>query len=821
MIRRNVQQMQRWFIDKDPLFEHCIVPSRRLHSSLLLTSIPEHRRDEAREACHEAGVEIRTALGSQPVKLICSSMGCFNGQVLFARIRTEPREILQAIHDILARSFMRHNFPVLDETAKAWLDEGAEPRDFQAHASFLKVSKAMAHAEDRSQFKNLRVTADDLEVWRDVFFGSQLCYEFELLDMLGMTRDGYYPRLQLERFHDLPANANIDHAAHSQRTSGPLRTAILRVASGDVGAGLELSMCSGGYYIESIADWPGQPSLKESDTIVAIDGTLLLDFEDEMALEKCFQTHFFDGATIVVGGWSEIERYNTDLVRQAALGLLKQCPHVPDVSAEVFETSSVDTYSRVLQPGLRYHLRSIADDFVLEVDPLSQPGGDPWAKAADEGWSYPAYTGWGTNFKTTHASKVQSHPCIPKAGKAKSLRFIPRAVASIGNEKRVQHDEFCERTRVHKDLQGQIAVARSQFDLLHFAHANRYYLSMANRAFIFDRLLALGTWLQDDLRAGDELRGLLQDLLEDLSAAEEAGSKPSASLLAKLVYALGRLGIKDPDIFRTIRVLVRRVGLWTFEDGEVAMLLEGLSRAKLSDEIIFQEAARYILARLPSISHNHLTTMLTAFACSNISTDHLFFAVGDEIMRDKAKSYSLASLAELADAFARVKARHALLVEHIPEVFYSGAHAEGCLYDRRRCSAETLVHLLSAYVDAEKHDLGPEGFRDAIAEALCARESELTARLARLVLQAVARAHWPRTDILELVSHVAKKDPKPWELEAMETCFESLRVLPPSDFPLRGAVTQGHEMANVADRRVEFSHGLELDMVKRLDASEL
>ena len=49
MIRRNVQQMQQWFIEKNPLFEHCIVPVKRLHSSLLLTAIPPERRGEAQE----------------------------------------------------------------------------------------------------------------------------------------------------------------------------------------------------------------------------------------------------------------------------------------------------------------------------------------------------------------------------------------------------------------------------------------------------------------------------------------------------------------------------------------------------------------------------------------------------------------------------------------------------------------------------------------------------------------------------------------------------------------------------------------------------
>ena len=56
MIRRNVQQMQQWFIAKNPLFEQCLVPVRRLHSSLLLTSIPNDRRGEAQEASKETAL---------------------------------------------------------------------------------------------------------------------------------------------------------------------------------------------------------------------------------------------------------------------------------------------------------------------------------------------------------------------------------------------------------------------------------------------------------------------------------------------------------------------------------------------------------------------------------------------------------------------------------------------------------------------------------------------------------------------------------------------------------------------------------------------
>ena len=78
-------------------------------------------------------------LGDQPVKIIASGISCFNGQILFTRLRTEPHDMLQAIHDALATSFMRNGFPVLDESAKSWLAEDEAPHDFKAHASFIKA----------------------------------------------------------------------------------------------------------------------------------------------------------------------------------------------------------------------------------------------------------------------------------------------------------------------------------------------------------------------------------------------------------------------------------------------------------------------------------------------------------------------------------------------------------------------------------------------------------------------------------------------------------------------------------------------------------
>eukprot|EP00435_Cladocopium_sp_Y103_P059465 s1341_g21.t1 len=338
VIRRNVQQMQQWFIAKNPLFEQCLVPVRRLHSSLLLTAIPPERRGEAQEACHEAGEEIRDFLGDQPVKIIASGISCFNGQILFTRLRTEPHDMLQAIHDALSSSFMRHGFPVLDESAKSWLEEGEEPHDFKAHASFIKVSKALAHAKsdsDKRKFRSLRLASDDLDAWRD--------------DMIGSSRDGYYPCLQLEHFHDrtiMVAEPNLDVSL----AAGPVRTAKLRA----------------GYLVEELEDWPGQPDIRAGDVIEQLIGL------SEAKMEEEFGKHFENGALTIVGPMELLQKMPLEHVRRATNRLLR--PWKDGDRTSVGSVGSILVTSPAGIPrGKRHRFRVTADEY--QPDPLNQPGG--------------------------------------------------------------------------------------------------------------------------------------------------------------------------------------------------------------------------------------------------------------------------------------------------------------------------------------------------------------------------------------------------------------------------------------------------------------
>eukprot|EP00439_Symbiodinium_sp_Y106_P063351 s2963_g9.t2 len=103
-IQRCVEQLQQWFVAQDKLFERCLVPIRRLHTALLLTSFEEPRVSEARQVCAEAARSIREFLGGEAVQLKAEGIGSFGGRVVFARVRTEPPELLQEMRHLLCRS---------------------------------------------------------------------------------------------------------------------------------------------------------------------------------------------------------------------------------------------------------------------------------------------------------------------------------------------------------------------------------------------------------------------------------------------------------------------------------------------------------------------------------------------------------------------------------------------------------------------------------------------------------------------------------------------------------------------------------------------
>eukprot|EP00435_Cladocopium_sp_Y103_P063980 s1255_g25.t1 len=228
-IQRCVEQLQQWFVAQNKLFERCLVPIKRIHTALLLTSFEDSRVNEARQAYAEAARSIREFLGGEAIRLKVEGVGCFGGRVVFARVRTEPPEVLEAMHQLLSRrsvnrfsklwhclsrlsemtcltackrTFMRHGFPCLDDTGQAWLKPGEEPRQFRGHSSFLKVTKAMANSrteEERNSYRALHVSDEDLAPFRSTCLGSQLCADFELLSMLGCAHDGYYPRIRVEQ----------------------------------------------------------------------------------------------------------------------------------------------------------------------------------------------------------------------------------------------------------------------------------------------------------------------------------------------------------------------------------------------------------------------------------------------------------------------------------------------------------------------------------------------------------------------------------------------------------------------------------------------
>jgi len=80
-------------------------------------------------------------------------------------------------------------------------------------------------------------------------------------------------------------------------------------------AGLELSACQEGYYVEEIAPFPGQPDLEVGDVIVCIGGSVLHDMDPE-DVEQRFGDAYCDGAVFVAGPLLKLEDVPSQAVQR-------------------------------------------------------------------------------------------------------------------------------------------------------------------------------------------------------------------------------------------------------------------------------------------------------------------------------------------------------------------------------------------------------------------------------------------------------------------------------------------------------------------------
>jgi len=102
-----------------------------------------------------------------------------------------------------------------------------------------------------------------------------------------------------------------------------LRLADLRVTAN--GAGLELSTCQAGLFVEKIDAVPGQPDLRRGFAIVAIQEQLLLGLEAE-EVECRFAAGLSDGAVAVVGPAQELLAVPFSEICRQAVELLQGVP---------------------------------------------------------------------------------------------------------------------------------------------------------------------------------------------------------------------------------------------------------------------------------------------------------------------------------------------------------------------------------------------------------------------------------------------------------------------------------------------------------------
>jgi len=136
--------------------------------------------------------------------------------------------------------------------------------------------------------------------------------------------------------HPVKLQSNQSHEAKPCKSSTKfLRRASLRVADG--GAGLELSPCQAGLFVEQIESVPGQPDLRRGFAIVAIQGKLLLGLDEDQLFSR-FGAALKDGAEILAGPAEEMQTTPFEEIQSQALQLLSD--GVPEQSCSLVRACS-------------------------------------------------------------------------------------------------------------------------------------------------------------------------------------------------------------------------------------------------------------------------------------------------------------------------------------------------------------------------------------------------------------------------------------------------------------------------------------------------
>jgi len=160
--------------------------------------------------------------------------------------------------------------------------------------------------------------------WAD-YMGSPLrAFESELgaqalvgvWDPLGLAADGHLGKSSTIWRSCSSASNRGDVSDPAISCEGLLREVVLRVDPDGGGAGLVMSTCEGGYFVNELSNNSNQDSLSAGDVIVAIEGQMLLGL-DEVEVEDRFRAAFHNGAHLLVGTLACLQECPLDELRES------------------------------------------------------------------------------------------------------------------------------------------------------------------------------------------------------------------------------------------------------------------------------------------------------------------------------------------------------------------------------------------------------------------------------------------------------------------------------------------------------------------------
>ncbi|NWH74759.1 AKA7G protein, partial [Piaya cayana] len=172
-----IEDVQELIFTKEPDLLRAFLPVQTMHLTIIVAHLGTEEVKKAVLALKQSKSKVEAILQGKDLNMTFHGIGQFNYQVLYVKMLEEDQKVLSKVAEAVEECFNEMN---LDISAS---------KDFKAHLTFLKLSKA-----PRLKRRGFRKLFLDLyKEYEDCFFGTEVLSRIDLCAMRKKKQEsGYY-----------------------------------------------------------------------------------------------------------------------------------------------------------------------------------------------------------------------------------------------------------------------------------------------------------------------------------------------------------------------------------------------------------------------------------------------------------------------------------------------------------------------------------------------------------------------------------------------------------------------------------------------------